>query len=275
MTNEQTLTLLRGSHPDRFYWLSEWLQNGSDLGDRVRLSRESIGFQTFHQPYSTLDQIRQERVQLLQHGMASSAIKAGCSLVIDDENLEEQTVREWMSLADRYFMKFEVVDFGSFPLPELPEATPTEAANGEIYVPNYELPMLYIFDVDGTLARMQGRSPYAYDKAEFDALIANVAYVMHVLSQDHEIAIITGREEWGREHLMRWFEKHELEPDMIFMRPTGDRRPDDVVKLEIFDKHLRNEYHVVGVFDDRRRVCQMWERIGLTLFRVGPMDSDF
>lgn len=270
MTTSQTLTVLRGKHqhPDRteFIWA---LPEGT-----IRLSRESIAMQAFARPYPSLDRIGQERVQLLQHGMANSAIKAGDSLVIDDENLEEQTIREWMSLADRYLMKFEVEDFED-DLPELPEPTPTEAANGEIYVP-IDMPPLYIFDVDGTLARMQGRSPYAYDKAEYDELIKNVAYVMHVLYETgHAIAIITGREEWSREHLMRWFAKHELYPDHVFMRPTGDRRPDDVVKLEIFDKNLRNEYHVVGVFDDRRRVCQMWERIGLTLFRVGPMDSDF
>ena len=57
------------------------------------------------------------------------------------------------------------------------------------------------------------------------------------------------------------------------MRDTGDGRPDNVVKLEIFDREVRERYNVVGVFDDRNKVVSMWRSLGLTVFQVA--DGDF
>ena len=56
------------------------------------------------------------------------------------------------------------------------------------------------------------------------------------------------------------------------MRATGDPRKDSIVKREIFDREIRDRYRVVGVFDDREQVVQMWRALGLTVFQVAEGD---
>ncbi|MFJ5071268.1 hypothetical protein ACIQC7_33105 [Kitasatospora sp. NPDC088556] len=57
------------------------------------------------------------------------------------------------------------------------------------------------------------------------------------------------------------------------MRPTGDSRRDSIVKVEIFDAHVRDTYNVTCVLDDRTQVVQAWRAIGLTVLQVA--DGDF
>ncbi len=59
------------------------------------------------------------------------------------------------------------------------------------------------------------------------------------------------------------------------MRESGDFRPDDIIKREIFDRKIRGVYNVKFVIDDRLKVCRMWHQLGLNLFRVGDPDADF
>jgi len=46
-----------------------------------------------------------------------------------------------------------------------------------------------------------------------------------------------------------------------------------VVKAEIFDREIRGNWNVEGVFDDRKSVVQFWRSLGLTCFQVA--DGDF
>jgi hypothetical protein len=54
----------------------------------------------------------------------------------------------------------------------------------------------------------------------------------------------------------------------LFMRKTGDIRSDDIVKREIYETHIKPEWNVVCVLDDRQRVVDMWREIGLTCLQV-------
>jgi hypothetical protein len=56
------------------------------------------------------------------------------------------------------------------------------------------------------------------------------------------------------------------------MRDIYDSRRDSVVKREIFEREVRDRYHVVGVFDDRMQVVKMWRELGLTVFQVAEGD---
>ena len=59
----------------------------------------------------------------------------------------------------------------------------------------------------------------------------------------------------------------------LFMRASGDTRKDEIVKLELFDAHVRGKYDVRLVLDDRDRVVRMWRSIGLTCLQVA--DGEF
>lgn len=271
---------------------------------RIRVSRDEISLQLFDTFYDQLTSEHQiGTVSHMQHSMVNGALKAHLSVVIDDPNLDAQTIREWMSLADRYKVKFDYKDFevdfttalkntqmpednfrkiynftvkGKLnPMPEKPEVQHLDASSFT-YVADETLPKAIVCDIDGTLARMVGRSPFAYHRVGEDTLIENVAAVVKRLAEDHQIVFMTGREDSCRELTTDWLEGHGFVVDEMYMRSEGDTEtPDQQLKLDLFNDNVRHRFNVVGVFDDRRKVCKMWEEIGLTLFRVGPMDSDF
>ena len=43
---------------------------------------------------------------------------------------------------------------------------------------------------------------------------------------------------------------------------------DVTMKLELFDRHVRDSYDVRYVLDDRQQVVDAWRSIGLTVFQV-------
>jgi hypothetical protein len=54
----------------------------------------------------------------------------------------------------------------------------------------------------------------------------------------------------------------------LVMRKHEDNRPDNVVKLEIFNQLYRDEFNVKLVLDDRDQVVRMWRSLGLTCLQV-------
>jgi len=115
------------------------------------------------------------------------------------------------------------------------------------------------------------RGPYELDKVIDDTLDLAVADLAYTLGyNENSIIILSGREDSCREDTIKSLRRYGIAFDALHMRKTGDSRPDDVVKLELFDKHVRNTYNVLGVFDDRNSVVNMWRSIGLKCFQVQP-----
>jgi hypothetical protein len=129
---------------------------------------------------------------------------------------------------------------------------------------------LYIFDIDGTLAIRSDRSPYDWDRVKEDSLNLSVFRCLQALSQNGcNIAIFTGRDGCCENLTREWLLEYGVSYDYFAIRTTGDKRPDDIVKREMFDK-MQQEYdfYVMGVFDDRDRVVKMWRELGLQCYQV-------
>jgi hypothetical protein len=58
------------------------------------------------------------------------------------------------------------------------------------------------------------------------------------------------------------------------MRAAGDFRPDDEIKSELADE-VEKTYKILGVFDDRKRVVDMWIKRGIFVFDVAQGSGDF
>jgi hypothetical protein len=56
-------------------------------------------------------------------------------------------------------------------------------------------------------------------------------------------------------------------------RKSGDNRKDSVVKEEIFNEHIKPNFIVEFVLDDRNQVVEMWRKLGLTCLQVA--DGNF
>lgn len=153
--------------------------------------------------------------------------------------------------------------------PKMPEVVPYAMVGNR--------PLAYICDIDGTVAINDGhRGHYEYEKVGEDAPSWSVVTTVQWLSEEYEIIFVSGRDDgcWG--DTVEWL--HDVAgfdlatAQRLFMRKTGDQRPDNIVKYELFNEHIRDNYDVMGVFDDRDRVVAMWRSLGLQTYQVAPGD---
>lgn len=127
----------------------------------------------------------------------------------------------------------------------------------------------YIFDIDGTLAKMNGRSPYDYTKVDTDIPNHNITMIARLLSQSMlPIIIVSGRESSCKDDTINWLNKNSIPFNALIMRKTGDNRNDAIIKKEIYKEFIEPNYNVLAVFDDRNRVVDMWRSLGLTCLQV-------
>jgi len=136
-------------------------------------------------------------------------------------------------------------------------------------------PEAWVFDLDGTLAHRGDRDPYDCTHAMRDSLDHTVAELFYQLTYEGAFdgIIVTGRQEKDRAVTEAWLDRYLTEPYLLLMRPTGDNRPDHVVKRELYERQIAPRYTVVGVFDDRDSVVAMWRDLGLKCFQV--QEGDF
>jgi len=147
------------------------------------------------------------------------------------------------------------------------------------YVRPHGKPRAIIVDIDGTVAvhtdPVTGdplRSHYDETMLHVDLPNPNVLRVVWAMqSQGYDVIFVSGRGqlESSWEATAAWLAEHFRRPYQgLFLRQVGDKRIDWQVKAEIFDKHIRHDYDVVAVFDDRDQVVNMWRHIGLTVLQV-------
>jgi hypothetical protein len=58
------------------------------------------------------------------------------------------------------------------------------------------------------------------------------------------------------------------------MRAFEDFRADDEIKSELADQ-VEKDYRILGVFDDRKRVVDMWIKRGIFVFDVSQGQGNF
>jgi hypothetical protein len=158
---------------------------------------------------------------------------------------------------------------------KVPANSSPKVLNVEPVVKDNTLPAAVIFDIDGTLAIMGPRSPYDFSKVDVDT--PNEIVIEHYKlwaeqrkAGNVKIFIVSGRSSSCRELTEAWLVKHNIAYDELHMRPAGDSRSDNIIKLEIFNDNFRDLYNVKVVFDDRNKVVKMWRDLGLTCFQVAP-----
>lgn len=151
----------------------------------------------------------------------------------------------------------------------------------------------FIFDIDGTIAdcshRLHHIQPPAglihfepgetdwkpdwdtfYSLCVNDKPIENVCHLLRVLQWNSEVIFVTGRSEKFRNHTTEWLKTQlgSFPEYHLFMRADGDHRPDYEIKKEIYEKHIKDKFNILGVFEDRDQVVKMWRELGLTCYQV-------
>lgn len=149
---------------------------------------------------------------------------------------------------------------------------------------------LICFDIDGTLANIEHRLGYVRTKPKnwkaFNAGIPNdevneqFAKVYRRLVSGgtfDDVVIASGRSESCRQVTEDWLASNSLTGyQKLYMREEGDYRSDDVVKQEILNQIILDFGRKPNtVFDDRKKVVDMWRRNGILVFDCNQSGKDF
>lgn len=156
---------------------------------------------------------------------------------------------------------------------------------------------LVIFDIDGTLADNDHRVHHLYpdggdfprktnpgEKPNWAAFFAdqhldtprehvvNVLRMYQCCTKRPKIALLTGRGAEWREVTEQWLAEHHIHYDTLVMRPEGDRTDDNILKMNSI-KHWQAEgYEIIGLYDDRKRICDAARAHGITVFQMAEGD---
>lgn len=130
-----------------------------------------------------------------------------------------------------------------------------------------------ICDVDGTLALKCDRDIFDFALAGGDYINGKIRDIVNLCFKSMGVIIVTAREEKFHDVTKNWLISHGVQFDQLLMRKNGDFRKDCKVKKEIFEKHIKNNYDIQFVLDDRDQVVRMWRENGLTCLQVD--DGDF
>ena len=139
-------------------------------------------------------------------------------------------------------------------------------------------PEALIVDVDGTLAHVNPdnpRDPYDGYRAHEDLGDETLVEMLNALTYHYFIYIVTGRGLRHRQMTEEWLYNHCVPYDHLWTRPDNDTGvPDAWVKYQIA-KEIARTHNIVGVFDDRERVVDMWRAAGIKTFDVGQGIAKF
>ncbi|MDE1868079.1 MAG: hypothetical protein KGI08_10285 [Thaumarchaeota archaeon] len=130
-------------------------------------------------------------------------------------------------------------------------------------------PKAIIVDLDGTLANLRGRNPY--DGTEIDKDLVNnlLAKVLEwFLDRDVKLIIATGRIETYRLETEKWLHDHEINYDVLLMRPADDIRSAVELKEDWLLHKMLPLYEIVLAFDDMWRVADMYRSHDIQCWQV-------
>ena len=226
----------------------------------------------------------EKRVTEIELMVAEKGVKFESNIIISNTNLNPKTREFWKKFAEKHDYEFEIKEF---PI-TLEEAIKRDnlRPNGvgeqvirkqyqqwleyigrRTYTPNENVPKCIIVDIDGTVAEMNGRKPFEWDKVDTDLPRQFVIDIVKSCADKHNchIVFLSGRDGCCYDKTRDWITKyigHDISWTLD-MRKENDNRKDSIVKEEIFWNIVAPNYNVIGVFDDRLQVLQMWHELKL------------
>jgi predicted kinase len=287
-------------------WVAE------DPRTRARVNRDDIGVQLHGERFyhdRDLMQDTEKAITIAQHAAIGQLLQRGWDVICDDTNLPGRTARDLRAIAVRNGADFEIHDMLDVPLDTVyaqnldrvgtpafvPEHKIAEMAKRHTGRNAYEIPLAdeesdagfmepyvtvpgtpdaIMVDIDGTVALMQGRSPFDETRVHEDRpneAVIRAVRAMHAAG--NRVIFCSGRTDGCYDATEAWLQEHVGVPyEGLFMRKSGDQRKDSIVKVEIFDERIRRFYNIVGVFDDRAQVVAAWRKLGLPVFAVAEGD---
>lgn len=244
---------------------------------------------------------KEKNVISIRNSLIKAGISLGKNVIIDDTNLNPKHEQSLKTLAQELGVEFEVNDsFLKVPVEECVERD-IKRDKSVGYKVIYKMYYDYLYqdpskkivnssnkkrrcvicDIDGTLAHNYGgRNIYDLTRVKEDTPDPLVCAVLDGLDSTFgidylDIIIVSGREDDCRKETEEWLYHNMIPYKALYMRKSGDKRDDAIVKEEIYKEFIEPEYCVLGVIDDRNKVVRMWEKLGVKVMKVGGLYNEF
>lgn len=230
----------------------------------------------------------------IQNNIILETLASGKSVICDDTNLGKSAHNRFEELAKQ--SNADLIREDKFLKVEVEECIKRDLQRSrsvgkdvimKLYRQHIEKPVellkqdaslqhIYICDLDGTVALMGERSPFDWKSVDKDLPNRHVVDTICKLYRNTHVVFMSGRDEVCKSESIQWIHEHlgiQKDDIELYMRPKGDYRKDSIIKKELYENHIKDKYYVIGVFDDRNQVVDLWRKeIGLTVFQVGYGD---
>lgn len=274
---------------------STWAKDQIANGNYMRISKDDIR----NNMLGPWNNRKEKHVVRIRNELIRLGIKLGKNIIIDDTNLNPTHERTIKNLAKELGADFEIND-------SFLEVSPEECIKRDLerqksvgagtiwqmyyqYICPNKVKLLdekwakrrcVIVDIDGTLAHnLSGRNIYDLSKVKDDTPDPFVTCLVDSISETYsyyvDVIIVSGREDISRKVTEEWLENNTIPYTKMYMRKEGDKRDDTIVKEEIYHQYIEPNYAVLGVFDDRPKVCRMWRKLGLNVAQMGNPYIEF
>lgn len=298
MKKTPTLTLLIGCPASGKSTYAEWMVKTTSK--TMRISRDEIRFAQFQ---DVMDAATESMITKIINAQIKALLSNGWNVILDNCHTKfeyiKQPINEFNELATIEFKLFDlpldelytrnenrlrkvpkkVIENMYYQLQKLKQEFDFKAVkkvpkNLEYAGQNTELPKAIICDLDGTLALMNGRSPFDASKCDEDLLNEPVANVLKNYKKlGYQVLLVSGREDKFKAPTLRFLENHAIAFDDLIMRKSSDSRKDSIIKTEIYNRFIKDRYFVEFVLDDRNQVVDTWRKdLKLPCFQVNYGD---
>lgn len=216
----------------------------------------------------------------MRNTMIVSCLDRDLDVIVDDTNLAPMHIESIKKIGNMMNAEIEV-RFFELPLHEaiMRDSRREKSVGQNVIVDmfnkylkpkieyNPELFDAIIVDIDGTLAKMNGRGPYEWGRVNEDLVNNPIA---DIVDNCKGIKIlVSGRSDECRRETEEWLLVNNITYDYLYMRPAAQlMEKDTVIKKEIYDKYIAGKYNIQFVLDDRDQVVHMWRGLGLTCLQV-------
>ena len=265
-------------------WALDLLKQHPDI---INLNRDDLRLMLQSRArYAKFKNWRERMVTDMMDYTARLALSEGKSLIVSDTNLSPERNLKWKEMAEGFGAKYREKLFTDVPygvcierdrLREHPVGQRVITGMFDRYrhhwwpAPEFVVGAsdAYMFDVDGTIAKMDGRSPFDWSKVDQDLPNVDIIRLAQTLkAAGYTIIVASGRDGSAEEATRAWMTEHGMPFDYFWIRPAGSNEKDYVIKERIYRQEIEGNFNIRGVFDDRDQVVHLWRHLGLTTMQV-------
>lgn len=271
----------------------------------IVVCRDTIRMRLFGSYYGA--GVNEDVVTEVEGAEVLALITAGKDVIVDATHLNPRYVKRWAELASKAGAEFDLYDVLTevhdciindanveraregkqvgpqvilkmakrYPMERWPNITSPNTLTIVPYIPPDGKPFAVVVDVDGTLAHIPdingkpARSRYDYTRVSTDVVDPCVRDIVQKYADTGvTILVVSGREDTCKEATITWLTDNGIPWSDLHMRKAKDYRNDTIIKYEIFDQYIRDDYRVLFCLDDRDRVVNMWRSLGLQCLQV-------